>query len=240
MFCKKCGATIPEASKFCPRCGENLNAAAPAVPPIPQAPRISQQQSSIQSVQIPSTMPVQVETESSQAVQAQPMPQGTNVGVRCPACHSSNLFPITENTSTTTGKSFSGGKGCLGFLLLGPLGLLCGSCGANQTTVNTSKTFWVCKDCGHKFRNVAELMRETQSQAKAFLFLTVFTAVLAVFLFVCALMSPPAMGPLTYSLTGIMGIFAVLCFVGRQKYKKDYENARRQNDENQQNANNKI
>jgi DNA-directed RNA polymerase subunit M/transcription elongation factor TFIIS len=82
---------------------------------------------------------------SSPVIQASPAPSearlkpATSVddAVRCPKCGS---------TSVTASKSgFSGGKGCLGALLFGPLGVLCGSCGGN-------KMFSVCMKCGHKWR----------------------------------------------------------------------------------------
>jgi len=57
--------------------------------------------------------------------------------VRCPKCGSSSV--------TAFKKGFSGGKSCLGYLLLGPLGFLCGTCGGN-------KIFSVCMKCGHKWR----------------------------------------------------------------------------------------
>lgn len=36
---------------------------------------------------------------------------------------------------------------CCGFILLGPLGLLCGACDSGVTT----HEFWICHDCGNQF-----------------------------------------------------------------------------------------
>lgn len=68
-------------------------------------------------------------------------------GIKCPNCGSPNCAPIME--STTSGKDFSAGKGCCGFALLGPIGILCGACGKGKQTTTT--TSWVCSDCATKF-----------------------------------------------------------------------------------------
>ncbi len=68
-------------------------------------------------------------------------------GVCCPKCGGKNLQAVSE--SNTTGGGYGAGKGCCGYILLGPLGLLCGACGSKAKT--TTKTFFVCMDCGHKF-----------------------------------------------------------------------------------------
>lgn len=63
----------------------------------------------------------------------------------CPNCGSNNIQVINEVET----KGFGAGKGCLGYLLLGPLGLLCGLCGMGKTKNNIVR---VCTDCGAKFR----------------------------------------------------------------------------------------
>ena len=81
----------------------------------------------------------------------------------CPHCGNKNIQVTTETNVSTTGKNYSGGKGCLGFLMFGPLGLLCGSCGGGQKTTSTSTTYWVCPNCGHKFESPTDL-REKASE----------------------------------------------------------------------------
>ncbi|HWP79613.1 MAG TPA: hypothetical protein VN446_03135 [Candidatus Acidoferrum sp.] len=66
----------------------------------------------------------------------------------CPRCSGNRCQPIVE--TRTTGKDYSAGKGCCGWLVFGPAGLLCGLCGEGKVT--ESKTYWMCPDCGHKFR----------------------------------------------------------------------------------------
>ncbi len=84
--------------------------------------------------------------------------------VKCPQCGCQELqvVSMTDNTVTAKGKGYSGSKGCLGYLLFGPCGLLCGDCGSSQNiTVNTTtKLFWVCSRCGHRFRNLEDLQSE--------------------------------------------------------------------------------
>ena len=80
--------------------------------------------------------------------------------MRCRECGSENLQSFRDTNVKTTGKNYSGGQGCLGFLLFGPLGLLCGNCGQGQQTQVQQKTYWVCSKCGHKFRDPEEWRKE--------------------------------------------------------------------------------
>jgi len=65
--------------------------------------------------------------------------------MRCPNCNSDHVQFATK----TSGSSFGSGEACCGFLLMGPLGLLCGFCGSDVST----DEFWICQECGHKFSN---------------------------------------------------------------------------------------
>ena len=67
-------------------------------------------------------------------------------GIKCPACGSTDLTTITE--SHTTGRDFNSSDACCGYLLCGPLGLLMRVKGKQQHT----DAFWVCKNCGNKFK----------------------------------------------------------------------------------------
>lgn len=63
--------------------------------------------------------------------------------MKCPKCGSEHVqFYSTTNTQ---GPSVS--SSCCGYILLGPLGLLCGLCGMGSET----KEYWLCQDCGNKF-----------------------------------------------------------------------------------------
>ena len=65
--------------------------------------------------------------------------------MKCPKCGSENVHVSIEITK----QGFSGGKGCCGAILLGPLGLLCGLCGKNK--IKSEEKYWLCNNCGAQF-----------------------------------------------------------------------------------------
>ena len=65
--------------------------------------------------------------------------------MRCPKCSSENVQIHYEVEK----QGFSGGKGCCGWILLGPIGLLCGLCGKGK--IKSEEKYWVCNNCGAKF-----------------------------------------------------------------------------------------
>lgn len=111
----------------------------------------------------------------------------------CPMCGGSHLQAISENDdkTITRGGGYSGVKGCLGYLVFGPFGLLCGNCGNKQqtTTFKSNKLYWVCSDCGHKFRNEDDLAREEYTSmmqkkkiGKLFLVFGIIEIILGIFM----------------------------------------------------------
>lgn len=75
--------------------------------------------------------------------------------MKCPYCGSENIQYCTK----TSGGGFSFFDSCCGYILLGPLGLLCGACGSGTST----KEFWICQNCGRKFSNTkAKITEETK------------------------------------------------------------------------------
>ena len=79
---------------------------------------------------------------------------GETKRLKCPSCNSTNLQYVTETeTKVETSGGYSGSKGFLGYLFLGPFGLLCGNCGKSQKTTVTDehKHFWVCSDLAVNF-----------------------------------------------------------------------------------------
>lgn len=42
-------------------------------------------------------------------------------------------------------------KGIIGYVCLGPIGILCGLCGMGKGKT-WSRSFWVCGSCGYKFK----------------------------------------------------------------------------------------
>ena len=82
---------------------------------------------------------LKVQTKPRHLAQTQHSPKSGpsyDSSVKCPKCHTTQLFAAK--------KGYGGGKGCCGLLLLGPIGLLCGLCGANTM-------FVTCMKCGHKW-----------------------------------------------------------------------------------------
>lgn len=71
-----------------------------------------------------------------------------STGLHCPHCGSHDIMPVSE--VSTKGKDFKAGDACCGFMLLGPIGLLCGATGKGKQTTTT--TYWMCKGCGNKFK----------------------------------------------------------------------------------------
>ncbi|MDR1753785.1 MAG: hypothetical protein LBR74_02625 [Eubacterium sp.] len=68
--------------------------------------------------------------------------------LKCPKCGSDNLQ--FEQKSVTTGGGMNTQNACCGYILLGPLGALCGGA-MNRQPKQTNTTYWVCSNCGHKF-----------------------------------------------------------------------------------------
>lgn len=69
--------------------------------------------------------------------------------MKCPRCGADACQIVTETSSHY--KGYGAGKGCLGYLCFGPLGLLCGMCGMGEGRTH-SKTYWICHNCGNKFQ----------------------------------------------------------------------------------------
>lgn len=168
MFCIKCGAKNPDGSKFCSSCGSVMvevqksdqkpvdtetplptsdNSTPPAVPPQPMQ----------------STQPAVYNTPNPPVQNLPPVPTASNTTVlygnnsmkiHCPKCKSERIISKTQTSTTTKSSGYKSGLGCLGWLLWGPLGLLCGLCGmGSKTTVKNSNCF-VCQDCGKEFLSV--------------------------------------------------------------------------------------
>lgn len=70
----------------------------------------------------------------------------------CPKCGSTHLQAVSETHTHGKIKGFGVGKGCLGTLLIGPFGWLCGLCGMGKGSVkSTTSTKRMCMKCGNKF-----------------------------------------------------------------------------------------
>lgn len=95
----------------------------------------------------------------------------------CQKCNSQELQIVTE--STVSG-GHGGLKACFGFLLFGPIGLLCG----NKKVKTDHKSFWVCSKCGNKFRMLTEVIDETRASRNGALTSAIIWAVISIILFI--------------------------------------------------------
>lgn len=69
--------------------------------------------------------------------------------MRCPSCGGENCHIIEE--SETKQKGYGVCSGVCGYIILGPIGFLCGLCGMGEGKT-TRRAFWICRNCGRKFR----------------------------------------------------------------------------------------
>lgn len=144
-YCKHCGEALVEDSNHCGTCGGAVTIITPdnALRRSPAAfnkPYVPNQSSGITRMR----------------------KQGS---LYCPKCMSQKLQTVVESHTKSTGGGYGMFKGCLGWLLLGPFGVLCGLCGSEVNVDTTNKTFFLCMNCSNKFREATELIKE-KSQSK--------------------------------------------------------------------------
>ena len=82
--------------------------------------------------------------------------------LRCQSCGGTNLHPITKTETKVSGGGYGFLDGCCGYILLGPVGLLCGLCGKEAEAKSKNETYWACGDCGYQFRDENELQKEQE------------------------------------------------------------------------------
>jgi len=86
--------------------------------------------------------------------------------MKCPKCGSERTHYVTNTRST--GPSIT--NGCCGWIILGPVGLLCSFCGMGSET----EEYWICDECGKKFHaeqkgfieSIGEIIEETAEEKK--------------------------------------------------------------------------
>lgn len=152
--------------------------------------------------------------------------------VRCPRCGEHNLHPMNETSTSvqTSGGGYSSSKGCLGWLLFGPIGLLCGGLGQKQrTSVNTvNKLFWICNECGFKFRNLDDWAKEIDIKEKQQK-LNQYSAIALVVLSLLFMMMGGGMellGILFLAIAAMNGILAFTLIQIIKRERTDYEKLR--------------
>ncbi len=136
----------------------------------------------------------------------------------CPQCGNRDLQVTNEVNTTTSGSNFSAGQGCLGYLLFGPLGILCGSCGKSQHVNTTNTTYWICPKCGEKFRNPDDLDAERRRLHLSSNLAMAFGIILALATLVIAVMVDES--EFYYMMFAIVVIFGFLFAVLKASAKK--------------------
>ncbi len=127
----------------------------------------------------------------------------TGNSIHCPKCGATGLQNSVEqelSMKTQAKGGYSGTSACLGWLLFGPLGLLCGNCGGKQkitTNVNNkNRSFWVCNHCGYKFRQIPDLEHEIYAEMpEAFRKNESSSFFLSIFMFIIGLVMLFTMNP---------------------------------------------
>lgn len=140
IVCHRCGIELDKKADYCHKCGAKIRYRE-------HEPR-------------PSNLETFEKRNQSTSAGIQPHKK-----LECPNCHSSNLIPVSETKTDVSGGGYRAGKGCCGWILLGPLGLLCGLCGTDVKSQSKTITSWVCKDCGNKFRSPRDIEAENHSES---------------------------------------------------------------------------
>lgn len=188
MFCNKCGVENPDASKFCVACGSILSTNKEdtfdntSEPYIPQPPTIDD----LPEVDV-----------------------SDNTVIHCPKCKSKKIQALTE---TDVKGGYRAGRGCLGYLIFGPLGFLCGACGqkAKISTINHSS--FICMECGRKFIELEEMIEGKEKEVKYNLILCIGLAIASIILL-------PVIGPSSL----VCLLLAGGAFVQYRESKRDCE-----------------
>ena len=184
MYCKHCGKEIDDDAQFCASCGNKVNSKSS------------------------SSVPNHYESESkNKDISTITLFGDKSNGYCCPECGSRDLQVINETSTHTTGSDFSAGKGCLGYLLFGPLGILCGSCGQSQKVTTTNTNYFICKKCGQKFRNPNDLKQEAESTKSISNFCIAFGFIACIVMFIIYFASGMNRN---HSSTGFMVIFCIV------------------------------
>lgn len=199
MFCPKCGKQLPDGAKFCSGCGSVLSA------PKTELPKPRPEQSPVQrGPEGQRPPPGRVAAPGNKGI------LGRGNGV-CPNCGSHDCEVQVQQNVTTSGSNYSCCSGGLGWLLVGPFGLLCGLCGSGKKTTTTSKSIWLCKKCGTQFPTRKELA------AKLFGYL----ALLSIWIPICIGAAIASFGiGVQWAMLMFLALAAVLVYAGWRTLKK--------------------
>lgn len=119
MFCPKCGSQVPDGIKFCPTCGNPMQAAAPAPQPVYQEPAPAPQP----VYQDPTPAPQPVYQEPTPVVNPQPVYQDPTPVYQNPAPVYNNVYQ--EPAPQPVPAAVNDGGASTPILILGIIGLVC-------------------------------------------------------------------------------------------------------------------
>ena len=147
----------------------------------------------------------------------------------CPKCKSNHLQAIVETStsSKTTGNGYSPAKGCLGSLIFGSWGWFLGALGQQRTVIETkNRNYWICSDCGNKFRNTEDWNEEIKKKDQAVkvnLVLAIIFAVIALLFFSTNEM--PVIISIVFLIVSLVNV--VLFFFGKKRIQKEFQELER-------------
>ena len=131
MFCRFCGEKNSDNAAFCKKCGKKLTNESANAPPV---------------------SPVELYAKQYAEQYVDSMLQKSEAAF-CPFCSAGHEYchPIAKVNVKTSGGGYRFCNGCCGYILLGPIGLLCGACGSSAKTKVRNETWFVCSKCGKEF-----------------------------------------------------------------------------------------
>lgn len=137
---------------------------------------------------------------------------GVKGRLHCPNCRSTALTSVTETASSTSMATHSAVTKNVAI--------------SSGGTVYNNNHFWMCRECGHKFRNVEDLRRElaeTKKKEKPLMFLSVLLLIAAAFSVACIVVMP-AVTLLFMPLAVMSGILGIAVWVSWNGKKKSIKN----------------
>ena len=151
LKCPSCGAINSENAKFCFKCGatsrndQPSEKEEPRVIVEPATPMIAHPQ----NVYAP-------DNRSYTSARPQVGYDNPVTGDVCPYCGARDSEIFTKSYKEVYNKYFGCSDACCGYICLGPIGILCGFCGAEHSSSERTEKWHRCRNCGKVFRDRKE------------------------------------------------------------------------------------